>query len=77
MCMVTSVWTLLYVYGAPMFVFGTWLVVTTFLHHNDEAGIPWFSGDKWSYVRVSCLAAHWPIAVVEIVRVCAGQLVVC
>jgi len=36
-------------YWIPVFVFSTWLVVVTFLHHN-EAGTTWLSGDKWDYV---------------------------
>lgn len=34
-------------YGAPLFVFASWLVVVTFLHHNDEF-TPW-------YTNVNCL----------------------
>jgi len=36
-------------YGVPWFVFASWLVITTFLHHN-EPGVPWFSESNWSYV---------------------------
>ena len=26
-------------------------MVTTFLHHNDEVGVEWYSGEEWSYVK--------------------------
>uniref|UniRef100_M4BT46 Fatty acid desaturase domain-containing protein n=1 Tax=Hyaloperonospora arabidopsidis (strain Emoy2) TaxID=559515 RepID=M4BT46_HYAAE len=39
----------LYYYG-PIFVFGTMLVITTFLHHNDEE-TPWYGDEDWSYVK--------------------------
>jgi hypothetical protein len=42
---------LLVQYFAPLLVFASWLVLTTFLHHHDEAGVPWFADDEWSYVR--------------------------
>jgi len=37
-------------YGIPWFVFSSWLVVTTFLHHN-EPGVPWFGDKTWNYTR--------------------------
>jgi len=37
-------------YLVPWFVFATWLVVTTFLHHN-EPGVLWFSNSNWNYTR--------------------------
>ena len=37
-------------YLLPVLVFGTWLVVTTFLHHQGE-GVPWYADSKWDYVR--------------------------
>ena len=37
-------------YLAPVFVFASWLVVTTFLHHQDEH-VPWYADDKWDFVR--------------------------
>nr|WDS84440.1 omega-3 fatty acid desaturase-1 [Apocyclops royi] len=37
-------------YGIPIFVFATWLVVTTFLHHQDE-NVPWYGDEKWDFVR--------------------------
>jgi len=36
-------------YVIPWLIFSTWLVVTTFLHHN-EPGVPWYSTKKWNYV---------------------------
>jgi len=36
-------------YVIPWLVFASWLVVTTFLHHN-EPGVPWYSSRKWNYV---------------------------
>ncbi len=36
-------------YGFPLLVFASWLVVVTFLHHNDET-VPWFAADKWTFV---------------------------
>lgn len=37
-------------YFAPWYVFGSLLVITTFLHHNAD-DTPWFSGNNWNYVR--------------------------
>ena len=37
-------------YLIPVFVFGSWLVVTTFLHHHDD-DVPWYADHKWDYVR--------------------------
>jgi len=37
-------------YGAPVFVFASWLVVVTFLHHNDE-DTPWYRDSAWDYVK--------------------------
>jgi len=39
----------LYFYLIPLFVFSSWLVITTFLHHN-EPGVPWYNNEKWNYV---------------------------
>ncbi len=43
-------WTLSAHYLAPLFVFASWLVVTTFLHHQDE-NVPWYSEERWDFVR--------------------------
>ena len=37
-------------YVVPLFVFASWLVITTFLHHNDEK-VPWYADEKWDFVR--------------------------
>ena len=37
-------------YAAPVFVFASWLVLVTFLHHM-AVGVPWYSTDRWSNVR--------------------------
>ena len=37
-------------YLVPLFVFGCWLVITTFLHHQGE-DVPWYCDEKWDYVR--------------------------
>ncbi|RLN90169.1 hypothetical protein BBJ28_00011773 [Nothophytophthora sp. Chile5] len=37
-------------YFAPVFVFGSMLVITTFLHHNDEE-TPWYADSEWTYVK--------------------------
>jgi len=38
-----------YFYLIPSFVFASWLVITTFLHHN-EPGVPWYNNQTWNYV---------------------------
>ena len=37
-------------YVFPLFVFASWLVIVTFLHHNEE-GVAWYADHKWSYVK--------------------------
>lgn len=37
-------------YYVPIFVFATFLVVVTFLHHNDEETV-WYDNKEWSYVK--------------------------
>jgi len=37
-------------YVLPQFVFASWLVLVTFLHHT-EVGVPWYSEENWDYVR--------------------------
>ncbi|CAH0475002.1 unnamed protein product [Peronospora belbahrii] len=39
----------IYYYG-PIFVFATILVITTFLHHNDDE-TPWYGDSEWTYVK--------------------------
>lgn len=41
---------ILYHYVAPLFVFGSWTVILTFLHHTDE-NVPWYSNESWDFVR--------------------------
>jgi omega-3 fatty acid desaturase (delta-15 desaturase) len=38
-----------YFYLVPWLIFSSWLVITTFLHHN-EPGVPWFNNKNWNYV---------------------------
>ncbi len=38
-------WRLVAHYLIPVFVFGSWLVVTTFLHHVEE-DVPWYSDER-------------------------------
>ena len=37
-------------YGVPFFVYCSWLVVVTFLHHT-EPGTKWYNTKSWNYVR--------------------------
>lgn len=37
-------------YYAPLMVFGSMLVIVTFLHHNDEE-TPWYADSEWTYVK--------------------------
>lgn len=41
---------IIYFYFVPIFVYASWLVICTFLHHNDS-GIPWYKSEEWTYVR--------------------------
>ena len=43
-------WLLADFYFIPLFVFATWLVITTFLHHNESA-VPWYSDKEWTFVK--------------------------
>lgn len=50
-------------YVMPLFVFGSWLVITTFLHHNDH-DVPWYGNSKWDYVRGNLSTidrSYWPL----------------
>ena len=38
-------------YLVPLVIFGLWLTVTTFLHHNEAGKVKWFSDKRWSYVK--------------------------
>merc|ERR1711977_170808 len=37
-------------YFAPLLVFMAWLVLTTFLHHQD-VDAPWYGNTQWTYVK--------------------------
>lgn len=37
-------------YGIPFFIYCTWLLVVTFLHHT-EPGTKWYNTKSWNYVR--------------------------
>jgi len=39
-----------YYYFAPLLVFMGWLVLTTFLHHQD-IDAPWYGNAEWTYVK--------------------------
>lgn len=41
---------LLVYYLVPVFIMGTYIVVVTFLHHN-EVNIPWYADDRWDFVK--------------------------
>lgn len=43
-------WWIVDMYVIPWNVFAAMLVMTTFLHHQDD-GIGWYSGNKWNYVK--------------------------
>jgi len=37
-------------YLIPVFIFASWLVVVTFLHHHEEE-VPWYPNSNWNYVK--------------------------
>jgi len=37
-------------YLVPLFVFASWLVVVTFLHHHEE-DVAWYNSNNWDYVK--------------------------
>ena len=44
--------TLMVYYFAPLFVFASWLVVVTFLHHHHwDSNVPWYDDASWNVVR--------------------------
>ena len=57
-----GVCALIYHYLIPLFVFASYLVVVTFLHHN-EPETPWYSDNLWSYVRgqLSTIDRHYGV----------------
>ncbi|GFO35830.1 omega-3 fatty acid desaturase, endoplasmic reticulum [Plakobranchus ocellatus] len=40
----------LYYHAVPVFIFGSYIVIITFLHHSEE-GVPWYGNDVWDNVR--------------------------
>lgn len=42
-------------YLAPLFVFACWLVIVTFLHHNDPT-CPWYTEESWTLFKGSLSA---------------------
>jgi len=46
----TSLSNVVCFYVLPLLVFSCWIVVTTFLHHNDEH-VPWYSDAEWDYIK--------------------------
>nr|ATV93529.1 omega-3 desaturase-like B [Patella vulgata] len=53
---------LFYHYIVPLFIFGSYTVIITFLHHTEE-DIPWYSDEKWDNVRgqLSSVDRHYGI----------------
>jgi len=45
-----GLWSLTVYYLVPLFVLGSYIVVVTFLHHT-EVGTPWYSDERWDFVR--------------------------
>ena len=37
-------------YLVPVLVFASWLVIVTFLHHND-VNVPWYADEQWNNVK--------------------------
>jgi omega-3 fatty acid desaturase (delta-15 desaturase) len=62
-CAVAFGWgTMGLIYFGPLVVFGSWLVVTTFLHHQEE-NTPWFAEETWDYVKGNLSSidrSYWP-----------------
>jgi len=50
-------------YFGPLVVFGSWLVIVTFLHHQEE-NTPWFADETWDYVKGNLSSidrSYWPL----------------
>jgi omega-3 fatty acid desaturase (delta-15 desaturase) len=54
-CRLFGCYTVFIFYGAPLFVFASWLVVVTFLHHHDEA-CTWYNNKSWTKLKGSLAA---------------------
>lgn len=49
-------------YLMPLFVFSSWLVIVTFLHHNEEDTV-WYGDSEWNYVKGNLSSidrSYWP-----------------
>jgi len=42
--------SVLFEYFIPLFIFSSWLVVVTFLHHHEE-DLGWYNDENWDYVK--------------------------
>jgi len=49
-CVLFGVMNVTLYYFAPLLVFMAWLVLTTFLHHQD-IDAPWYGNTEWTYVK--------------------------
>jgi omega-3 fatty acid desaturase (delta-15 desaturase) len=49
-------------YVIPVFIFASYCVIITFLHHT-EMNIPWYSDDQWDFVRgqLSTIDRHYGV----------------
>ncbi|CAL1547813.1 unnamed protein product [Lymnaea stagnalis] len=45
-----GLWALIYHWAVPTFIFGSYTVIITFLHHTED-DIPWYSSELWDNVR--------------------------
>ncbi|KAK7480593.1 hypothetical protein BaRGS_00028169 [Batillaria attramentaria] len=43
-------WKVFVHFVVPEFIFGTFIVIITFLHHTDE-NVPWYDNSLWNFVR--------------------------
>ena len=66
---------LVFFYALPWFIFACWLVITTFLHHNQPGQRygcwlvsvilvewslrRWYNSEAWTYVKVLLLTVQW------------------
>ena len=53
-------WNLFNYYIVPDFIFASYCVIITFLHHS-ELNIPWYSDDQWNFVKgqISTIDRHY------------------
>ncbi|KAL8618947.1 hypothetical protein ACOMHN_020366 [Nucella lapillus] len=59
-CLTAGVVKFVALYAAPEFVFASYLVLTTFLHHTEEQ-VPWYDNSTWDFVRgqLSSIDRHY------------------